>query len=336
MSELSTLMNRIWISKSDPEFYEIKSFVRKNKEELSSLMKRFAWQIITEPNIIYVKKYNNSIQSLKDQGIQEFKAKLDYLNLMIIFMYMTRPSGSVIFTLEELLEYMKIVITEEEIETDYKSRHFTYSLYRVLSYMEETNLIERMDGKLKDLLDNEQQTPGILYKNTGLYHYFLGKENQDSSLSKEQTLYQKLYANTVVEITEKEYEYLKKNTAKIEEDFNQITDESIELVFGLNYAYINHNEGNHFPNENSKKDWMLLRVLKKLKEANQTFLSKELFFRLLEKVRTEDSIYWTQEMIRWGKRSYESYCLSQLSNKNFIEETEESIHIHPAVFEINL
>lgn len=336
MSELSTLINRIWISKNDSEFYEIKSFVRKNKEELSLLMKRFAWQIISEPNIIYIRKYNDSIPSLKDQGIQSFKNKLDYINLMIVFMYMTRSSGNVLFTLEELLAYMKLIITEEEIETDLKSRHFTYSLYRVLSYMEEVNLIERMDGKLKDLLDGDQQTPGILYKNTGLYHYFLGQSDRDVTLTREQKLYQKLYAHTVVSINEKEYDYLKKHAGIIEEDFKLLTDESIELVFGRDYAYINHNEGNHFPNEHNKKDWMLLRVLKKIKEAGQNSLTQEYFFRLLEQVRTEDSIFWTQEMIRWGKRSFESYCFTQLKNKNFLEERGEEIHIHPAIFEMNL
>lgn len=336
MSELSILTEKKWITKSDPDFYDIKSYIRKNREEVFSLYGKFGWNIVIEPNIITLDKRNDTPTDIRNQGIPSFKSKQDYLNLMILLMFVTQPAHNTVFTLEEAIDYLKMIINEEGIAADSTSRQFTYSLYRTLTYMEETHLIERMDGKLKTLLERGGQIPGVLYKNTGLCHHFLKRRKHNKPTSLQNILYQKLYGQTVVTLSPKEFEYLKKNTDQIEADFKQICDEDVELTFDKDYAWINHMEGIHFPNENNRKDWLILRVCRQLKNQETDQLSWKLYRMLLEKVRNEDSIYWTQEMVKWGSRSYENYVTEELKNRNFIWEAGEYLHIHPAIRHMDL
>lgn len=336
MSEISILMEKGWVTKADPDFYDIKSYMRKNKDEISMLLMKFGWRLVTEPNYVSIKKYKTIDEMVPDQGLSILKSKQDYLNLMIFLMFMSQPSHNTVFTLEEAMDYLKMVVNEEKMLTDVTSRHFAYSVYRTLTYMESTCLLERLDGKLNDLISTEIKMPGILYKNTGMHQHYLERIRKREKAGLQQEIYQKLYGKMITEISDKEWEYLRKHQAEIENDFKTICDEDVELIFGKGYAYINHKEGFHFPNENNRKDWMILRVLGKLKECDQDIITRDYFRRLLEKVRNEDSLYWTQEMIKWGNRSYESFVTDQLKRKNMIKEVGEDLKIHPAIKNMDL
>lgn len=328
MSELSTLVKKQLISREDPDYYPVRNYLRRNKNSSIRFLSKFGWTYKLAPEYISL---NKKCTSYNSEGIPDFKDKIDYYLFTIILSYAAEKGSGKFFIFEELIEYIKAIRMRENIDIPMESRKGSLSLYRTMIYLERKGYLVRLDGNVGDILTQDVESIGLLYRITGLYKSFDSRKKEDVELSSLQSLYQKLYSSPAVMICPGELNILRQHRDDIERDFCDLFDQDVSLIYTDRYAYINHNEGNYFPNENNRKDWLVLRVNGMLKKYSGNTIGHELFEKILDQIRVEDSVVWTKEMVLWGNRQYKTYVLNALLKWNFVSIHEDKIYVNPIV-----
>ena len=363
--EMNLLLNNFWITKDEnPEsYYAIK---RKQKELTEFIYKNLGSKLIIHDRFIKLEKLS-TIPS-KDQGIEQFTSQMDYVFLFIILLYLEdKPKGEK-FILSQLIEYIKNTSLTLELTNipNWTITSHRKSLVRVIKYLLELHVITLKDEEKISFQDDEHAD--ALYEVTGISNYlipsfdyeiygkvtpkdFLDQEWGEQDTTKGDVRRFKVYRNLLYlpavhkeDLTESEYDYLKKMHKTIEKELEENLDFSAEITQNMALVYTNEQiqEKNYFPNtkrlsditllvNNAIKDYIEKENINKNQDESYT-LTKEELNNLIIQTRETKKTFFSKAYLELTPKKYLNEIISNLQNYHFIKEKENTYKIYPLIY----
>ncbi len=363
--EMNLLLNNFWITKDEnPEsYYAIK---RKQKELTEFIYKNLGSKLIIHDRFIKLEKLS-TIPS-QDQGIEQFTSQMDYVFLFIILLYLEdKPKGEK-FILSQLIEYIKNTSLTLELTNipDWTITSHRKSLVRVIKYLLELHVITLKDEEKISFQDDEHAD--ALYEVTGISNYlipsfdyeiygkvtpedFLDQEWGEQDTTKGDIRRFKVYRNLLYlpaihkeDLTESEYDYLKKMHKTIEKELEENLDYSAEITQNMALVYTNEQiqEKNYFPNtkrlsditllvNSAIKDYIEKENITKNQDESYT-LTKEELDNIIIQTRETKKPFFSKAYLELTPKKYLNEIISNLQNYHFIKEQENTYKIYPLIY----
>lgn len=315
------LNQEIILRDEDPELYQDLKNKIKNRTYVLILQK-LGWEVKISNDKIILKKSMNDVSHLT--GVSDFKDQLDYVIYAATIYYLNTTSVDHIFTAEEFIDHLKMILEKTEITIDENILSTKYSIYRALKYCEKTKLIRKLDGDAIYLVEHLSSIEGVLYQNNGVTREIKVNHQKETIENK---VYRKLTVTPMLYFSDKnpeEKKYILQHQEEIEDNIRLLFDTDINFIVQDNFAAIfvvNSNSAkkiymNDFP-KNNMKDQFLVRVItflqKYVTKEKKNLISMMAFINIIEDVRREDYEYWTKE--------YQTLSINQLTQialKNLI------------------
>lgn len=363
--EMDLLLNNFWITKDDDKdnYYLLK---RRQGEIKNFVSKNLGNKLIVHDRFIKLEKI--PALARPELGIKPFVRTLDYVILFIFLLYLEdKPHGEK-FILSSLIQYIKnSAITLElshipnwDLSVDRRS------LARVMDYLLNLKIIVLKDADKQSFADNKDAD--ALYEITGLSNYlvpafdcdiydcknakdFLNKEWGEQSLEKGDVRRYKVYRNLLYlpavssfEITDSEYDYLKKMHKMIKKELTDNLDLETEITrnMALVYAEEKSLQKEYFPNNKRISDIVLIinkKIIDFIKEKEITMSDKECFFlpqndlmRILKETRDEEKQYFSKQYLTIGFDKYADEVIDYMKDFGFIKETGQGYYVFPIVY----
>lgn len=277
MKPLEILLSKRWILKDREKelYYQLKDEIGKSRDFLTE---KLGYQAIITPNLIKLEKIPAYAQNW--MGIQDFSARLEYIFLCMILMFLEDRDAGEQFVLSMLTEYIQANIKEEQI--DWTIYSYRRHLVKVMKYCVKIGILQIDDGSEDSFMKSDEGE--VLYQNTGASRYFMKnfsrdisdyqsqedflKEewigmNEDRGIIRRQRVYRSLLMSPGIYLnddTEEDFAYVRHYRGMIEEELNRFFD--CELQVHKTSAFLimgeDSNLGRSFPEENTLSDIVLL------------------------------------------------------------------------------
>ena len=277
MKPLEILLSKRWILKDREKelYYQLKDEIGKSRDVLTE---KLGYQAIITPNLIKLEKIPAYAQNW--MGIQDFSARLEYIFLCMILMFLEDRDAGEQFVLSMLTEYIQANIKEEQI--DWTIYSYRRHLVKVMKYCVKIGILQIDDGSEDSFMKSDEGE--VLYQNTGASRYFMKnfsrdisdyqsqedflKEewigmNEDRGIIRRQRVYRSLLMSPGIYLnddTEEDFAYVRHYRGMIEEELNRFFD--CELQVHKTSAFLimgeDSNLGRSFPEENTLSDIVLL------------------------------------------------------------------------------
>lgn len=168
---LSYILKGHWISKKQqPDIYY---YVKKHAWELKRFLQTYyGWNILVRSDFIQV--FRRPMVPSSWMGVDNFKSPLDYTLLCLAMAFIEEKSVDTPFLLSEMTEDI-LRQAPEEISLDWVAYQHRCSLVRVLVYLVENGIIERIEGDEHDFESSNTGAQSLLYITGITSRYLLGR-----------------------------------------------------------------------------------------------------------------------------------------------------------------
>ena len=364
--EMNLLLNNFWITKDeDPENYYL--LKRRQKELQEFIFKNLGSKLIIHERFIKLEKISSTPS--KDQGIETFTSPMDYVFLFIFLLYLEdKPRGEK-FILSQLIDYVKnTAITLELSNTpDWTYASHRKSLIRVIKYLVSLNVIIVKDEDKISFQDD--QNADALYEVTGISNYLTPSfdhgifglktpkdflniqwEGQDTGSSniRRYNIYRNLLYRPATyrdNISEGEYDYLKKLHKTIENEISEKLDFSVEITKNMALIYTDESlvQKDYFPNTKRITDIILLinkEITDYIKNQNiemqedETYiLTKAELKTVILDTKTKYKPYYSKAYLDLTEKRYLNEIITNMENYHLIKENQdETYKIYPLIY----
>ena len=359
MEELKSLVDNYFILKDkDKElYYAIKDSAKTFK---SFITEKLGYNLMIRNDFIKLEKLPGRAEAW--MGIEEFKDKNEYVFFMLMLMFLEDKGKEEQFLLSHVVEYISANSVSGEIDwTEYRIRR---QLVNVIKYGINLSLFNVDEQEEKDFAQNEETE--ALYENTGLSKYVVrifpidimkcrdykdledyNKDILDSERGfiRRNRVYRRLLLSPVVYnegAEDEDYAYIKNFRARIEEDFRNYFNWSLQVH--RNGALVvpseNENIKNGFPSTAGISD-VVLHVNKRLyeavknrelkREANDVIIMTEENFRaLLMSVKDIKGQGWSKEYRECSEDKLYSEVIAFMESFSMIEK-KDKLYIYPLI-----
>jgi len=359
MEELKSLVDNYFILKDkDKElYYAIKDSAKTFK---SFITEKLGYNLMIRNDFIKLEKLPGRAEAW--MGIEEFKDKNEYVFFMLMLMFLEDKGKEEQFLLSHVVEYISANSVSGEIDwTEYRIRR---QLVNVIKYGINLSLFNVDEQEEKDFAQNEETE--ALYENTGLSKYVVrifpidimkcrdykdledyNKDILDSERGfiRRNRVYRRLLLSPVVYnegAEDEDYAYIKNFRARIEEDFRNYFNWSLQVH--RNGALVvpseNENIKNGFPSTAGISD-VVLHVNKRLyeavknrelkREANDVIIMTEENFRaLLMSVKNIKGQGWSKEYRECSEDKLYSEVITFMESFSMIEK-KDKLYIYPLI-----
>jgi len=359
MEELKSLVDNYFILKDkDKElYYAIKDSAKTFK---SFITEKLGYNLMIRNDFIKLEKLPGRAEAW--MGIEEFKDKNEYVFFMLMLMFLEDKGKEEQFLLSHVVEYISANSVSGEIDwTEYRIRR---QLVNVIKYGINLSLFNVDEQEEKDFAQNEETE--ALYENTGLSKYVVrifpidimkcrdykdledyNKDILDSERGfiRRNRVYRRLLLSPVVYnegAEDEDYAYIKNFRARIEEDFRNYFNWSLQVH--RNGALVvpseNENIKNGFPSTAGISD-VVLHVNKRLyeavkngelkREANDVIMMTEENFRaLLMSVKDIKGQGWSKEYRECSEDKLYSEVIAFMESFSMIEK-KDKLYIYPLI-----
>ena len=355
--EMGLLLNNFWITKEEhpEEYYLLK---RKQGELRKFIFKNLGSKLIVHDRFIKLEKISN-VPS-RDQGIEEFVTPMDYTFLFLFLLYLEdKPRGEK-FILSELIEYVKNTAITFELTNipDWTYSSHRKSLIRVINYLLKRHVITLKDEDKISFQDD--QNADALYEVTGISNYLIpsfdyeiyhlekpeeflnnqwGEQDVDHGDIRRYNVYRNLLYLPAVHrdnLTDSEYDYLKKMHKTIEKELQDFLDLSVEITQNMAFIYMDEStiQKDYFPNTKRLSDIILLInsalmnyiLSHKVKpKDDETFtVSCQVLKDIILQIRIDKKEYFSKAYLELNTNKYLNEILMAMKNYHFIKEDIES------------
>lgn len=365
--EMGLLLNNFWITKEEhpEEYYLLK---RKQGELRKFIFKNLGSKLIVHDRFIKLEKISN-VPS-RDQGIEEFVTPMDYTFLFLFLLYLEdKPRGEK-FILSELIEYVKNTAITFELTNipDWTYSSHRKSLIRVINYLLKRHVITLKDEDKISFQDN--QNADALYEVTGISNYLIpsfdyeiyhlekpeeflnnqwGEQDVDHGDIRRYNVYRNLLYLPAVHrdnLTDSEYDYLKKMHKTIEKELQDFLDLSVEITQNMAFIYMDEStiQKDYFPNTKRLSDIILLInsalmnyiLSHKVKpKDDETFtVSCQVLKDIILQIRIDKKEYFSKAYLELNTNKYLNEILMAMKNYHFIKEDIESqtYTVYPLIY----
>lgn len=363
--EMNLLLNNFWITKDqDPENYYL--LKRKQKDLQDFIYKNLGSKLIIHDRFIKLEKIS-TIPS-KDQGIETFTSTMDYVFLFIFLLYLEDKTRGEKFILSNLIEYVKnTAITLELSNTpDWTYSSHRKSLIRVIKYLVDQNLITIKDEDKISFIDD--QTADALYEVTGISNYLIPSFDQeiyglvtpeeflsiqwlptdiDSGNIRRYKVYRNLLYLPAIyreDLSDGEYDYLRKMHKTIENELSEKLDLTVEITKNMAMVYTDESviQKDYFPNTKRITDIILLinsEIVNYLNTQDIEKLSDETYLITkgeLEKIildaKNKYKPFYSKAYLDLNDKKYLNEIIHTMENYHFIKEKQDDLFkIYPLV-----
>ena len=359
MEELKSLVDNYFILKDkDKElYYAIKDSAKTFK---SFITEKLGYNLMIRNDFIKLEKLPGRAEAW--MGIEEFKDKNEYVFFMLMLMFLEDKGKEEQFLLSHVVEYISANSVSGEIDwTEYRIRR---QLVNVIKQGINLSLFNVDEQEEKDFAQNEETE--ALYENTGLSKYVVrifpidimkcrdykdledyNKDILDSERGfiRRNRVYRRLLLSPVVYnegAEDEDYAYIKNFRARIEEDFRNYFNWSLQVH--RNGALVvpseNENIKNGFPSTAGISD-VVLHVNKRLyeavkqgklkREANDVIIMTEENFReLLMSVKDIKGQGWSKEYRECSEDKLYSEVIVFMESFSMIEK-KDKLYIYPLI-----
>ena len=365
--EMSLLLNHFWITKEEhsEEYYLLK---RKQGELRKFIFKNLGSKLIVHDRFIKLEKISN-VPSC-DQGIDEFMTPMDYTFLFLFLLYLEdKPRGEK-FILSELIEYVKNTAITFELTNipDWTYSSHRKSLIRVINYLLKRHIITLKDEDKISFQDD--QNADALYEVTGISNYLIpsfdyeifhlekpeeflnhqwGEQDVDHGDIRRYNVYRNLlYLPTVYRenLTDSEYDYLKKMHKMIEKELQDFLDLSVEITQNMALIYADEStvQKDYFPNTKRLSDIVLLmnralidyisKYKVKPREDETFMISSQILKDMILQLRNDKKEYFSKAHLDLNSNKYVNEILTAMKNYHFIKEDIENqtYTVYPLIY----
>ena len=218
MTTFEKLLENYWFVKElNPDNYNmVKQDLTTETQDF--IKNKLGYKLIANQYLIKLEKIPGKPQSF--MGIQCFNAKLEYIFLCLILIYLEERTKGEQFILSGLIDYIQNIVLEinlEDIKIDFTIYSQRKSMVKVLKFIKEIGFIKIYDGDENKFAENIKND--VLYEVTGISKYFmrnfatnivdcenyndifeneqLGLE-QDKGKERKQRVYRRLFTENVV------------------------------------------------------------------------------------------------------------------------------------------
>ena len=259
MTTFEKLLENYWFVKElNPDNYNmVKQDLTTETQDF--IKNKLGYKLIANQYLIKLEKIPGKPQSF--MGIQCFNAKLEYIFLCLILIYLEERTKGEQFILSGLIDYIQNIVLEinlEDIKIDFTIYSQRKSMVKVLKFIKEIGFIKIYDGDENKFAENIKND--VLYEVTGISKYFmrnfatnivdcenyndifeneqLGLE-QDKGKERKQRVYRRLFTENVVykeNQEDQDYNYIRNYRNTINQDVDKMLQSTLEVH--KNGAYI--------------------------------------------------------------------------------------------------
>ncbi|MEC0248687.1 TIGR02678 family protein [Paenibacillus chitinolyticus] len=243
------LLNDIWILKQEnPKLYYFARDLQLDLRQFFS--KTFCFGLIATDNVIKLEKKPLSVSQVRPQKGTGFNHTSNYVFLCLILSFLEGKHNEQQFSLEEVSKFV-FATYPSEVPISWKGKRGLrnrQSLVRALEYAVEMRLIESIDEKISDFIDNSEHDALMEKTSHSLYlmrslpfdvkkwnsleemDKFISHDSVET-LKREHRVMRRLLFEPVVyfdELPSDEVDYIRKNTHLIEEAIEENTHYVVE------------------------------------------------------------------------------------------------------------
>ncbi len=361
--ELEYLLNNYWCVKEQHpnEYFKIKNNLDYYKDFIQS---KLGSKILVNDRFIKLEK----IPSIPKEymGIPTFTNTLEYTILFIILLFLEDKPKLEQFILSNLIDFITNTATTLELDTvpNWNILHHRKCLVTVINHLKELNIIKVVE---EDNLFTEDAKAEALYETTGLSNYYVrefknnileytnlndyindefSSQNENIGDVRRYKVYRHLVYSLVAyteDLTEFEFDYLRKFRSSIHNELSKYTLSELELT--KNMAVLMYDpetrEKFDFPNNKAITDIVLLinhYLLTQVSEGNLNLnsdetitISKEHLHRIIKDVRAEHLAYLSKIHREMLQSAFMKEVIAYLKEYDFIREDELGYKIYPMV-----
>lgn len=349
--EMNLLLNNFWITKEEQkdDYYLLKrnqNFIR------DFTRKNLGNKLIIHDRFIKLEKI--PAQPKPELGIKSFIEIKDYVFLFLFLLYLEDKTRGEKFILSDVIQYIKNTAITLELShvPNWNYTNHRKSLVRVINYLVEKYVIILKDQDNKNFGDTEEAD--ALYEITGISNYVVrsfdtdiyhcktpedflknewGEQEEKGDIRKYKIYRRLLYtpAVTKTELSESEYDYLKKMHRVIEKELSEQINMEVEITknLALLFAPLELQQKEYFPNNKKISDIVLiinrkLMELKKTVDETECFtITKDEFDSILENARIEEAAYFSKQYLDLSFQKYREEIITFMSELHLIKEEEE-------------
>ena len=350
LEEFSSLLNKLWVTKDDSDFYKIKSKIT----DIREIANKMGCDVIANNKLIKMEKVPIWLDDV--YKIDEFDDELDYVLYIILIMFLEDKGLDEQFVLSNLTEYIDNILAgiNGDIKPDWTKYKDRKTLVDVLKYATSIGIIRLRDKSL-DFSDDIRAE--ALYENTTLSHYvvrnfkfdvfkcseaqdFIDKELMtfDNLEYKRIIAYRALFLYPLVpllDLRNDAFLYLRNMRNNISKDVEKYL--KGELIFVKDMAVVSTDECDDiFPNLNkSITDIILLvchYVRNYIEENNTNVISKTNFNNILQNVYEDNYKYFSK---KYRELSSLKFCIeisNYMESFKMLKIMEDNVLIYPITY----
>ncbi len=359
--ELEYLLNNFWCLKDqNPSLYwEIKNNLDYYKDFVQT---KLGSVLIVNDRLIKLEKIPTIPKAY--MGINAFGQPLEYVLLFLILLFLEDKPKSKQFILSNLIDFIDNTARGLELDhlPDWNIYQHRKCLVNVMHHLEDMGIIKVVDEIYN--FSEDKQAEG-LYESTGISNYYIRRfqnnilnyETIEDYLNDEYTKYtdkdikrMKIYRNLLYslviypeELTEFEWDYLRKFRGTISNELSKYTDGELEITknMALLLFPMEGRQSYDFPNSKAICDIILLinnylleLVDKGELQLNQQeiiVISEEYFKRIIKEVRNESGLYFSKYYKDLSFTSFYQDIVECMQEYDFLKINDLEVKIYPMV-----
>lgn len=362
--EIKSLLYNFWIVKdNNPElYYKIKY----NQNAIKDfIVKNLGSKLIIHDRFIKLEKIPTILN--KNNGINNFIEKLDYIILTIILMYLEDKTRGDKFVLSNLIEYIKNTALTMELDNipDWNKINDRKSLVRAITYLNEIGVIKVKDeSKIKFSDDKNAEA---LYEATGLSNYvmrifdgnintleepnefikseFITQDDEKGDIRRYRVFRNILYTPSVSfkNISLSDIDYIRKNRGYIKGELSKKINMDVEITYNMATLFddINSQEKDNFPNNKKLTEIVLMinsKILEDIKQEKillddfETAKVSEVYIEnVIKNIKLEKTPYIGKTYLSETDDKFYKDVFEYMEKYNLIEKVEDGIIIYPMI-----
>ena len=371
MTTFEKLLENYWFVKElNPDNYNmVKQDLTTETQDF--IKNKLGYKLIANQYLIKLEKIPGKPQSF--MGIQCFNAKLEYIFLCLILIYLEERTKGEQFILSGLIDYIQNIILEinlEDIKIDFTIYSQRKSMVKVLKFIKEIKIIKIYDGDENKFAENIEND--VLYEVTGISKYFmrnfatniadcenyndifeneqLGLE-QDKGKERKQRVYRRLFTENVVykeNQEDQDYNYIRNYRNAINQDVDKMLQSTLEVH--KNGAYIllvdDKSFKNVFPTNSGISDITLFinTLISEKVKTNELkpqlddliYISKIAFGKIVREVKNRYFKGFSKEYREMSEEKLQEEIVMYMKQFDMIRESKETeeYKIMPICFKI--
>ena len=371
MTTFEKLLENYWFVKElNPDNYNmVKQDLTTETQDF--IKNKLGYKLIANQYLIKLEKIPGKPQSF--MGIQCFNAKLEYIFLCLILIYLEERTKGEQFILSGLIDYIQNIILEinlEDIKIDFTIYSQRKSMVKVLKFIKEIGFIKIYDGDENKFAENIEND--VLYEVTGISKYFmrnfatniadcenyndifeneqLGLE-QDKGKERKQRVYRRLFTENVVykeNQEDQDYNYIRNYRNAINQDVDKMLQSTLEVH--KNGAYIllvdDKSFKNVFPTNSGISDITLFinTLISEKVKTNELkpqlddliYISKIAFGKIVREVKNRYFKGFSKEYREMSEEKLQEEIVMYMKQFDMIRESKETeeYKIMPICFKI--